>query len=151
YDQGPYRLDPGPHLFFDWRYVFPGQVRWLTPQGQQAPLSGEGLAGKVQVHEVRANPSQVPYGLRLEAPPAGKIGPVVRKDKPWERNLGAYVSLHFLDGKYRLWYDTKPPSGGPDLLCYAESSDGIAWEKPSLGLVEFQGNKANNIVFGGPL
>ncbi len=31
-------------------------------------------------------------------------------------------------------------------ICYATSPDGIAWEKPELGLVEFNGSKKNNIV-----
>ncbi len=30
-------------------------------------------------------------------------------------------------------------------MCYAESQDGIHWTKPELGLVEFNGNKKNNI------
>ena len=32
-------------------------------------------------------------------------------------------------------------------LCYAESADGIHWHKPSLGLVDFEGSKENNILF----
>ena len=32
------------------------------------------------------------------------------------------------------------------MTCYAESKDGIHWKKPELGLVEFNGSKANNIV-----
>lgn len=31
-------------------------------------------------------------------------------------------------------------------LCYAESRDGIHFDKPNLGLVEFQGNRNNNIL-----
>ena len=31
-------------------------------------------------------------------------------------------------------------------MCYATSQDGIHWDKPSLGLIEFEGNKDNNIV-----
>ncbi len=31
-------------------------------------------------------------------------------------------------------------------LCYAESKDGINWTKPNLSLVEFNGNKNNNIL-----
>ena len=34
-------------------------------------------------------------------------------------------------------------------VCYAESSDGIDWERPSLGLVDFEGSKDNNIVWDG--
>lgn len=30
-------------------------------------------------------------------------------------------------------------------MCYAESKDGVTWTKPDLGLVEFNGNKHNNI------
>jgi len=32
------------------------------------------------------------------------------------------------------------------VLCYANSKDGVHWEKPNLGLVEFNGSKNNNIV-----
>jgi hypothetical protein len=35
-------------------------------------------------------------------------------------------------------------------VCYAESRDGIAWTKPDLGLVEFEGAKSNNLVARGP-
>jgi hypothetical protein len=36
-----------------------------------------------------------------------------------------------------------------DVTCYAESRDGIHWTRPSLGLVEFQGSRDNNIVLKG--
>ncbi len=55
--------------------------------------------------------------------------------------------------KFRMWYlgsfDAKqlktpaPKNWRP--MCYAESKDGIHWTKPNLGLVEFNGNKNNNI------
>ncbi len=32
-------------------------------------------------------------------------------------------------------------------LAYAESKDGIHWEKPNLGLVEFEGSTDNNLIF----
>ena len=35
-------------------------------------------------------------------------------------------------------------------ICYATSLDGINWEKPDLGLVEYNGSKNNNIVWRGP-
>ena len=68
-------------------------------------------------------------------------------------------------GLFRVWYFsfltdsdmaevplTERPSrtyGSPDRedgLLYAESLDGITWSKPELGLIEFQGSTANNIV-----
>ena len=33
--------------------------------------------------------------------------------------------------------------------CYARSKDGVTWEKPNLGLIEFHGSKQNNIVLTG--
>jgi hypothetical protein len=34
-------------------------------------------------------------------------------------------------------------------ICYAESWDGIHWDKPALGIVEFEDSTANNIVLNG--
>ena len=31
-------------------------------------------------------------------------------------------------------------------LCYATSKDGLNWKKPALGLIEFEGSRANNLV-----
>lgn len=39
-----------------------------------------------------------------------------------------------------------PSSSRISSLCYAESSDGVNWVKPNLGLVEFNNNKNNNIL-----
>ena len=33
-----------------------------------------------------------------------------------------------------------------EVTCYAESKDGIHWEKPNLGLVDWEGSKDNNII-----
>ena len=36
-----------------------------------------------------------------------------------------------------------------EVVCYAESDDGIVWTRPVLGLVEAKGSKENNIVLNG--
>ncbi|NLP12337.1 hypothetical protein GX408_18200 [bacterium] len=77
---------------------------------------------------------------------------VLVHDAPWEGNGSGYHSI-FQDGKkYRMYYKAWRHSAGstsshPIFCCYAESDDGIHWIKPELGLYEFQGSKANNIVF----
>jgi hypothetical protein len=44
-----------------------------------------------------------------------------------------------------------PPWGVREMsICYATSKDGIKWTKPNLGLVEYNGNKDNNIVWRKP-
>ena len=40
-------------------------------------------------------------------------------------------------------YDAGSPG---EITCYAESGDGVAWEKPRLGLEEFGGSRDNNLV-----
>ena len=64
-------------------------------------------------------------------------------DRSWERNdLGCYSCVLKVGEAYQMWYASYPG------LCYARSKDGITWEKPVLGLAEFEGSKDNNIVIG---
>lgn len=91
--------------------------------------------------------------LRLHEPQPREMALV--HDAPWEGSGSGYHSL-FKDGdKYRMYYKawqltvTKGKvntSEHPLFCCYAESDDGIVWRKPELGLHEFKGSKANNIV-----
>jgi len=65
--------------------------------------------------------------------------------------IGPYSSVLKIGETYHLWYhamDTVQWHTGKDrgCICYARSRDGIRWEKPELGLIPFQGSKANNIV-----
>lgn len=74
--------------------------------------------------------------------------PVIKADKPWEGRsaiTGPYVYGTVLreKGMFRLWYQVLNDGNN---VAYAESNDGIAWTKPELGLIEFQGSKRNNLV-----
>jgi hypothetical protein len=92
--------------------------------------------------------------LRLHQPEPREI--VIVHDEPWEGSGSGYHSI-FKDGeKYRMYYKawqlTVTPGNvktddHPLFCCYAESDDGIHWDKPNLGLYEFRGSKDNNIVF----
>jgi hypothetical protein len=65
-----------------------------------------------------------------------------------------YGTVLHIDGKFRMWYIAWPQpdssfpfdTDGYRPIAYAESTDGKHWVKPNLGLVEFRGNKSNNIV-----
>ncbi|MBN2307871.1 MAG: hypothetical protein JXR94_02805 [Candidatus Hydrogenedentes bacterium] len=74
--------------------------------------------------------------------------PVLSGDKPWEGGL-AYVYGTVLPGEdgagYRMWYHSW--AEGEYRMLYATSEDGVHWEKPALGLVEYGGSSANNILF----
>ena len=71
--------------------------------------------------------------------------PVITPDKPWERwGCVGYGSALYWRGKFHIWYITwtRPASLK---ICYACSDDGSAFEKPNLGIYEFEGSKDNNI------
>jgi hypothetical protein len=77
--------------------------------------------------------------------------PVIRADRPWEMGTGfggpyLYGTVLWDEGRLRMWYHTQ--YGGAYLNCLAESTDGIVWSKPNLGLVEVGGSKENNLVIG---
>jgi len=87
-------------------------------------------------------------GIRLTMNPPRKTGEkCIVADRPWEgHRVCAYNSVAEDGGIYKMWYDAIA-SDGSRWLCYATSTDGVRWDKPSLGIVEFNGSKDNNIVF----
>lgn len=77
-------------------------------------------------------------------------GVVLRMDKPWEGPFAGYSTV-LKDGERFLMYYRGISKLGLDgseheRTCLAESRDGITWTKPELGLFEFDGSKANNLV-----
>jgi hypothetical protein len=81
--------------------------------------------------------------------------PVIAPDKPWEAMLG-WTSVYRdpKTGKHQLWYQAYQERRVEDkvmknVVCYAESMDGITWTKPNLGLFPFYEIKDTNIVLIG--
>ena len=63
----------------------------------------------------------------------------------------AHVLRDAQTNRFRLWYRSRVryEANGrtySDPNLYAESADGLHWERPSLGLYEFEGSKDNNII-----
>ncbi len=77
-------------------------------------------------------------------------GIVLKFDNPWEGPFCGYCTVIKTDEKYQLYYRGMPDVGKDDnqivTTCYAESSDGIHWRKPDLGLFEVNGTMKNNVV-----
>lgn len=90
-------------------------------------------------------------GERTESPLLGPDG-----DKPWEAAAGVgYISIVFdpTVKRFRLYYQIWNPKDAPGGLptystCYAESIDGIHWEKPLFDFVLFNGQKTNILAVG---
>ena len=91
--------------------------------------------------------------LKLQKPVMRDVA--LAHDEPWEGNVSCYHTV-FQDGDvYRMYYrgahydEQQKKQTHDQLVCYAQSSDGINWEKPELGIVEFEGSKKNNIIWTG--
>lgn len=89
--------------------------------------------------------------LQVHSPVREEIA--VTCDAAWEGNgCGYYTVLHDTqESIYRMYYHawqipTGVEPGGPLTIAYFESRDGITWQRPELGLCEFNGSKQNNIV-----
>src|SRR5690606_870396 len=85
--------------------------------------------------------------------------PLIQVDRPWEAHVvNACTVLPGEDGTgFRMWYycwteDESSKKGRGSFMCYVESRDGLKWEKPNLGLYEWEGDgtKNNNILPNGP-
>jgi hypothetical protein len=101
--------------------------------------------------------------VRLGSPSKHPANPLFVQDKPWETRLdnGYPNIIPPVDGKpYQLWYGNHPFDGTKHrmVLQYANSTDGIHWEKPDLGIFNFGAagfpnykkyGSANNIVVEG--
>lgn len=67
---------------------------------------------------------------RVVHPGEKREQPVLRPDRPWEDSSYAYGSVYVIDGLYRMWYTCYNDQAPNYHLCYAESEDGLTWDKP---------------------
>ncbi len=87
--------------------------------------------------------------LRLTEPRRREI--VLTLDRPWEGPASAYFAVFKDSDKVRMYYRGHCPSDNAEeqVTCYAESSDGIHFDRPNLRLYDFNGARDNNIVYRG--
>lgn len=102
-----------------------------------------------------------------------KNNPLFGEDNVWEKrfdNLYGNVIYDDTEKIYKCWYspfivdnsaqgmsleerdnkEYESPDNREMGICYATSDDGITWNKPELGLVEYNGSKQNNIIWRDP-
>ncbi|MBI3922189.1 MAG: hypothetical protein HY318_12280 [Armatimonadetes bacterium] len=98
--------------------------------------------------------------------PRKEPGPLIQKDRPWERI--PYLTVNGWNllrdsatGEFKCWYDDFPVDTQEvvrqkALYCvsswtsYARSSDGLNWEKPELDHLEVEGRRTNIVIGGKP-
>ena len=76
---------------------------------------------------------------------------VLEFSQPWEGSISYDPVVMKEEDRYRLWYRGCGSESTWEDQCtaYAESADGVHWERPTLGIFEFNGNRENNIVLQG--
>ncbi len=122
-------------VFVDWWFVEPGYGMpfWKSYQEKYGTL-----------------PWFSPYGIKLTLNrPVLQEEPFLTEDPLGQ--IGAYCTLMYDKGLYRFWYETYGREAKGDegaKICYMESEDGRNWRRPRLGLIEYRGSRANNIVYG---
>ena len=85
---------------------------------------------------------------RIFHQPVKHKGPVLCPEQPWEQ-----VRLHLWSApvwseeksRWRMWYFGSDGSSKGLVPLYAESADGLTWNKPRLGLVSWNGSSSNNL------
>ena len=86
--------------------------------------------------------------------------PLVGQDRPWEKNVYFRTSNYSVayvpeEKRFKCWYEDldlgvegKTGSCDGNSVLYAESADGLEWEKPELDRVRFEGRRTNIVLQG---
>ena len=120
--------DPVPQPFWDWYGIWPGQT-------------GIDERGQAWVQDM-------PVGVRLVVQPARKSEIFIVPERPWEQGTLSPTCILWEEGLLRLWYFSQgADEGDATFVAYAESRDGFDWKRPELGLQEYRGSAANNLLF----
>ena len=98
--------------------------------------------------------AQKSRGVSLRKHELIRKGSILECDKPWEGEHCGYGQIIYDGEKYRLYYRGcggndgvwKTENGEHGVWCVAYSYDGKSFERPSLGLFEYNGSRDNNII-----
>ena len=119
----------------------------------RAQDSGLEIGSRLELFVDRALIEEIRGDARVELRRPVPREVVLVTDRTWEGNACGHFTVFQDDGRYRMYYRGSHFETGKTLvrphrevICYAESLDGIRWYRPNLGIVEFEGSKANNII-----
>ena len=139
----PYELAGKRMVFTSWYYVRPGGYAWVDAEGNNVSARRDLKIGPWGPRFQRAD--DAPWGIRLVAEKPERSGPIISAERPWEE-MGLSVRCILKEGdRYRAWGSCQDKEAA-SYSCYFESTDGLNWGRPELGLVEYQGNSQNNLI-----
>jgi hypothetical protein len=83
----------------------------------------------------------MPVGVHLAVQPAQKSNIFITPERPWEEGGLTPQALLRADDVLKMWYIARGAGQNqPSFIAYAESSDGFSWNRPELGLQEYDGS-----------
>ena len=137
--------------------LFTALVVGLHAQPAHCDLFDETEAITLFAFDELAIPFTENLRLEMRKPQRHPQNPVValgRSGEPDSWAVQFYGSVIREGEKFRMWYvavgderlEGGVPRSSPWNVAYAESTDGVNWTKPDLGLVEYRGDTDNNLV-----
>ncbi len=154
-------------LFMDWNDIEKGRLmsvydeKRLTEEAKTnfANMKRDwGIDTKIGRHGTA--PYHLARGIRITIEKAKKTERWLVADKPWEEEISGGNVIYDRD-RFVCWYSATMPKQPVGIVyieegrgmetngtstCVAESTDGIHWTKPKLGLLAFKGSKENNMI-----
>ena len=98
-------------------------------------------------------------GVSRRLHPAEKhlLNPIVRPDHWWEGNqMLPYATIYDEEEKlFKMWLrcgsdaKSRHVGGHAAYMTYLTSTDGVHWERPELGVMDFAGRRDHNVIFTG--
>lgn len=140
----PYALLGKRIVFTTWYFVYPGEYDWRDASGNRVYAQETYKLKEGEAFYIRED---CPVGISFCVEKPEREIPAIPKEKPWEAMGIAPVTLLEEEGIYRLWTNCQAEDG-TSYCGYFESNDGKVWQRPDLGLVEFQGSTNNNLYTG---
>lgn len=133
----PYAMEGSRLVFTNWHFIRTGSFSWIDPEGKPAYATRD-FSFEPDACRWVTGPNS-PWGVRIRAYGPGEIRkPDIPLEKPWETQPITLDCIVEDNGVYKAWGSCGAP-------CYLESEDVAHWRRPTVGLVEFQGSKENNL------
>jgi hypothetical protein len=128
-----------------------------VPAAESLPDAGEAVLFAFDDHSI---PNRWNVHLTLQQAVKHPLNPIVRRGPPGtpdDARIQFHGTVLRVGETFRMWYLAMDEAGlraygsnaaydGYARVCYAESGDGVHWTKPKLGLVEYHGSTANNVI-----
>ena len=130
------KLQKGPHLFTDWRYILAGDVwggfHWASRETDEViPVKVKDSHGDFTTGPIEAKmvSDDLPQGIRIIAQKACKSEPFPTGEPPGQ--------IIYNGGCYSTWYNPHPGWVGiskrfENAFMYSESKDGFSWSEPTV-------------------